>query len=1031
MTSNISRLVRNALDEIAEKSLQASDGKWLEELTAKCAVVIREWDVDEAWLSNGDWPDRETHYPNRTDIGIDVVARRASDGALIAIQCKSRQLDENGRGADITKAELDGFVATSDVPLWSERWLVTNGDVHVSRNALAALGPNPKPVKVVNFQSDLLKQWEAEVSRYPDQDNDDGVQTKDSMQREAIETSVGILKKHASINDRRARGRIILPCATGKSRIALRIIEELTEPGQSSAVLCPSIALVAQLRREFLINSEKPIKAMAVCSDATAGRGSDLSRDQTADIGSAAASEVKGLVTTDSEEIRKWIEDVAREQDRIGVIFGTYQSSHRIADALEAGSREIQVMIADEAHRTAGLRRMRGWEERLRDFTVCHDDRKFPARFRVYQTATPRVYDTGGKSRGNDDWVVRNMDDAEVFGVELYRRSYADAVANEWLTDYRILALGVNDEDAYRTANSLAASHGKLSTTQFMRGLVLALVMSGGVRPDDEAIRSSISFMNTIQASKGMTEALQSETVRNWVQRRLEENGTDSKVTRFKLQHLDAASNVTAREMAKARLADATDNEPYGIINVGIFGEGTDAPSLSAVGFLEARKSPVDVIQAVGRVMRRAPDKKMGYIICPILIPPHTDAETWLRNSGPDDGWRELGQILLALRAHDSRIEDNLADLMEIYLPPGQTGDIATMVTVGKEEDKRVSHYGHIGRSGDVEADIEDVLTGRKKPQDVFVSLDDVLSRPRSGVERIIGAKRNADGSIEMREAGIRRDKPRPDGTPGRVNVEQSKKTGRDAVNGKAGVKIDCRKRTGRTQEERTDAHVRNLFDRLDADKMGICVNLLSKSGLGRNRAERDVNILEDSIGEAKRHLHQDDLGPTLDRHFGLDALPEETRTGHADGCTIASLLLMNAALLHQRIAAGKWLPGITGMESAKSATDAVRELQGQWNRVARHDFLPVMEPAIEIIDEVEKSGRREGLNRALRHLAAEAERIAEDYADLGSDHAGPLFNKVMGNQASDGAFFTRPPAAALLARLTLNVAGGGGVQLD
>ena len=161
-----------------------------------------------------------------------------------------------------------------------------------------------------------------------------------------------------------------------------------------------------------------------------------------------------------------------------------------------------------------------------------------------------------------------------------------------------------------------------------------------------------------------------------------------------------------------------------------------------------------------------------------------------------------------------------------------------------------------------------------------------------------------------------------------------------------------------------------------------------------------------------------------LDRHFGLDQLADEKRKAQADGCTIAALLLMNAAMLHQRIAAGGWLPEISGMDAIKNAPDAIMEVSSQWNRIIRHDFQPVIAPAIDIIEEVQRSGRRTGLNRALRHLAGEAERIAESYADLGADHAGPLFNKVMGNQASDGAYFTRPPAAALLAQLTLDAAG-------
>ena len=242
-------------------------------------------------------------------------------------------------------------------------------------------------------------------------------------------------------------------------------------------------------------------------------------------------------------------------------------------------------------------------------------------------------------------------------------------------------------------------------------------------------------------------------------------------------------------------------------------------------------------------------------------------------------------------------------------------------------------------------------------------------------------------------------------------------------VNGDVGrsIKIDRAKRKEQNEAKKED-YIRSLFDQVE--NVGITINLLERSGLARNRAERDVNILEESIREATHCLKEDELDSVLDYHFGLDLLDDKKRKAQADGCTISALLLMNATMLHQRIAVGGWLPKISGMDSLKSAPNALEDILSQWNRITRHDFLPVIEPAIDIIEAVKTTGKRAGINRALRHLAGEAERIAEDYADLGADHAGPLFNKVMGNQKSDGAFFTRPPAAALLARLALDLSG-------
>ena len=787
--------------------------------------------------------------------------------------------------------------------------------------------------------------------------------------------------------------------------------------------------------------------ALAVCSDQTAARGSDLSKDQAADLSRASARDVKGRVTTDADEIAEWM--AALPEGGMGVIFGTYQSSHKIAEALTSSDTTLAVLVADEAHRTAGIRRVKGEDERLRDFTVCHHERRFPAAYRVYQTATPKIYKTQRERNAerrmqSRNWIVRSMDDENVFGPELYRKSYRDAVESGWLSDYRIIALGVNDPEAYQTANALAGLKGsRLSTVQFLRGLALALVMGGATRREEgrQVIRSSINFLNTVNKSKEMTKALASKTVREWVGNRLEAYGVREELADYRLQHLDADSNVAQREQAKAQLAAATDSEPRGILNVGIFGEGTDAPSLSAVGFLEPRKSPVDVIQAVGRVMRRSEEKDTGYILCPIVIPPNVDAEKWLANSNnPDDGWQALGQILMALRAHDDRIEERLEELMSVYLPPDPPEDeeVAIVVVVGSDTG-RATYYLHEGKQGSAEPAVERVVRGATPSADEFRPLSAAMPEGRGGKaeadapehppqnepHRIVTGKLNRDGSVEMREQGVERDKPKSDGTPGPVNVKKTKATGRKMLNGESGRKIipPRKRKTPEELEEIREQQTLKLLAASNVDDMGIFVNLLEKSGLCRNKALRSVNTLEEAIAEARLRLEEDELGAPLNAHFGLDKQSGEAGKDCADGCTIASLLLMNAAMLHQRIAAGAWLPGVVGLEVIKGAPNAAQLALRHWNTITRHDFRPVLEPAIEVIWKVQDTGRESGLNKAMRHIAAEAERLAEDYSDLGADYAGELFNKVMGNQASDGAYFTRPVAASLLARLALDTA--------
>ena len=1076
-------VISEALQTAHQVAHQQTDGKWLEGATVLTGPEIREWDLAEChpWTT---WPERETHFPETTnvDVGIDAVGVRRSDGGYIAIQCKSRQLDEHGVGAPISKVETDKFAAASAGDFWAERWIVTNGANALTDQAEQTHALSGGPIKLVNLVSDLRQQLATttveECPHCADPDNPDHRQTKSCMQDEAVEASVSILRKHAQSDSGglpvgQARGRIILPCGTGKTRISLRIVEQLTPSGALSIVLCPSIALVAQIRREYLQHAKSPLRVLAVCSDQTAGYDAKYDPkqeeksldpdDPTLDKSNVSASAVKGMVTTDPTEIAEWIER-GRGGDQISVIFGTYQSGGRVAEALRATGVTASVLIADEAHRTAGLRRNRKTsEDRLRDFTLCHDHEAFPATYRVYQTATPRIYNVKKpKSDRPSDWVVRTMDDESTFGVELYRKSYQEAVKSEWLSDYKIIALGINDPEAYQLVNQLAQdtqSKGrrKLTSADYLRGLAFTLAMGGATNAGQAGsvpIQSCIAFMNTVDKSRNMAKDLQSQTVRAWLQNWLDDNRQGQRAAHFQIEHLDASSSVVERDNAKDNLATGTPDRPNGIINVGIFGEGTDSPSLSAVAFLEARKSPIDVIQAVGRAMRTSPGKQRGYIICPILIPPNADPETFLSTSAPEEGWQELGQILLALRAHDSRIEDKLSSLMELYVPESAEV-VQSIVAIGDDEKKRAEYRQHTGPPGAAEAAVERVVEGKSTLSREF---EPIVSEPSLPSEtdaaqaaqattglvsesappifeptQIISGKRHDDGSIEIRRDSVARAKPKAKESRGQVDIDRSKKKAREMLNKGTGLRVSTPvkppKRKRKTADALAEQSAMHMLDLTGLGEHGnaICVNLLAKSGLTENRVMRDLNLLESSVKEAAFHMQADELAPVLDQHFGLQNLKRDDAKKQADGCTIAALLMMNAAMLHQRIARGGWLSDVSNLADVKHDVNVVRRMHREWNRIMRHDFRPVLEPAVDAIEAVENQGKLSGLERALRHIAAEAERIAETYADMGADHAGPLFNRVMGNQASDGAYFTRPTAASLAARLTLDAVDPSG----
>ncbi len=463
---------------------------------------------------------------------------------------------------------------------------------------------------------------------------------------------------------------------------------------------------------------------------------------------------------------------------------------------------------------------------------------------------------------------------------------------------------------------------------------------------------------------------------------------------------------------------------------MGIFGEGTDSPSLSAVAFLEPRKSPIDVVQAVGRAMRTAPGKNVGYIICPIWIPPDVDPELWLSSSQPREGWEILGGVLRALRAHDRRIEDELPRLLCCSLPKPPKEE-TTLVAMANSESREIDfgvHIGPVGHAKDVlEMCLEKNLPLESQSKISPLDTSNILNTVKPVY--LLAGKKHEDGSSDLREGLVVTDTPRPGESVGKININKTKALAQRMINNAEGRPAVDRRRIRKSNANRSGNGQLSLLEHL-CEEYGkaIRVNLLSKSGIARNRIERDANLLEEGVRESAIHLRDDGLTYELNRHFGLNHLKEESLAKQADGCMTASLLMMNAAMLHQRICDDRWMDKISNLSDLKSSVDVVREIELAWMQIMVHDFKPVLEPAVDCIRCIRKTGKLVGLERALHRIASDAERIAEMYADIGSDHAGPLFNRVMGNQASDGAYFTRPTAACIAARLTLDSVG---VDLD
>ena len=1058
--------LREALDIIGAHKEDAGDGKWLEGLTRDVAPHLTEWQIGQAWKW-ADWPDRVKTLGKHTrpaDDGVDLVAK-GRDGRLIAIQCKARGQTPEGYEGAVTAGDVSNFVATTQSLKWDERWIVSN--VKPSDSVWQRLGPLGDPETQIRWvviseaigveldNRNTAKGW--------------GEDPRTVMQDEAIKKTIAGLEalrraktRHPGWEPDESRGRTIMPCGTGKTRVGYEVSQRIAAEGLT-VVMAPSIGLIRQLRLAWLGWAERSgekLDTLSVCSDEHVAEPmrrrdkeeeravTDATRvgrddDPTEDQGSVYATELVGSVERESQGIGKWLEGRKERLGRRPVIFSTYQSGHQTAEALRKSKTRAALLICDEAHRTAGIRKAKRKRlgERIRSFTICHRSEDFPAQTRLYMTATPRVFAMGEGQR-NAEWEVHTMDDEATFGAECYRLSYKDAVEKGYISDYRIMAVmvpasghDVADREARKHEAKLAregdGTSAGVTTSLNVRKLAYAIAI-GGMVPDPKGsgqlpIGASIAFCNRIERSKNLATELMGQPVKDWLRTLATEAGVE--VKDYKIEHRDSNDSSARREEALQGLRSATTNEPYGVSNVGIFGEGIDTPELNAVAFIEPRKSPVDVIQAVGRVMRRSAKKKMGYIVVPLAIPPRQNAEAWLEGCESTEGWKELGQILNALRAHDGRIERELAKLCVFVVPP-QDEPAQHLVVVRDVQGEYAAFWnGPIDGLEEVVADVGQGTSARERLAEhgkLHDAREVKVVDARPCATYIVDDRRENRPLIAPVDTS-REWKAEKGGYATEPAVERARQVLKEEIRKpKDRRKLrPARKRAKSKKEGKFNRSTQRSLELLYAlQREGahtIRVNVLERSGL-LNGPERDFNVLRGSVENAAARLKEDALEDELKGQLGMQHTIKDGKK-RADACTVTALLLMTASIVHARIERSGGLKGrkTVSLTDIKSHEAPAEALMSAWDEILAIDYQPVFKKARDLLRHLTRQVRKTAaLDAAIRMIARDAGEIADTYATMGMDHAGELFNKVMGDQAADGAYFTRPVAGVLLAELAM-----------
>ena len=555
------------------------------------------YDFDEVWPWM-DWPGRR----GQPDTGIDLVARDRGSGDLVAIQCKFYSPT-----ATLSWNHVSTFVGMLGQPEFASGLIVSTAGAE-SVNLHANIQHHAKAIRVwrvEDFEASAVDWGQFRIDR-PDQLALREPKRLRPHQEQAIANVAEEFERHR-------RGQLIMACGSGKTFTSLRLAEQLVGAGGSVLFLVPSINLLSQAVKAWATDARKPLASFAVCSDVHAGwrrraGDEDLSPN---DLAFPASTDTAALLQR------------VRVRERAGpeamtVVFSTYQSIDVITQAQQQGLSDFDLVVCDEAHRTTGAFKDAGDQS---VFTRIHDEAQVRARRRLYMTATPRVYGDQTKAKAaQHDVVLASMDDEATYGPVFHELGFGDAVAQSLLTDYRVIILAVN-EDAVSGAfqRQLAADGTDLALNDVARivGCWHGLSKRGPQFAGDQvAMQRAVAFSSTIKASKAFAEMFPR------IANEALEHRRDANAVKIETDHVDGTNNVKVRSEALAWLEARPGQGVCRVLsNAKCLTEGVDVPALDAVLFLQPRRSIVDVVQAVGRVMRLAPGKDYGYVILPVAVP--------------------------------------------------------------------------------------------------------------------------------------------------------------------------------------------------------------------------------------------------------------------------------------------------------------------------------------------------------------------------------------------------------------------------
>ncbi|MFA4718050.1 DEAD/DEAH box helicase [Helicobacter pylori] len=613
---------------------------------------------------------------NKGDRGIDMVITTTSK-EYIAVQCKFHQNSISLNDISTFLSQLQagvGEVRFKKGIIISTSKLTSTALEEIEQIRSTGMGIDIDEITEEDFIYSRID-WE----KFDPTKTEDEIPLCDKKKPRSHQIEAINATKEYFSSPKNARGKLIMACGTGKTYTSLKIMEAL-DP-KITLFLAPSIALLSQTFREYAQEKSDPFYASIVCSDDKVGKGKKNKSDD--DIDDINFSELPLKPSTRLEDILSVYEKAQKENKRF-IIFSTYQSALRIKEAQEAGLKEIDLIICDEAHRTVGAMYSSILSNERDDknaFTLCHSDKNIKATKRLYMTATPKVYSESSKAKAKEsDNVIYSMDDEEIFGEEIYTLNFSKAIALDLLTDYKVIILAVRKENLSGVTNSVNKKISqleakgtkldkKLINNEFVckivgthKGLAKQdLIVLDDENKEDHNLQNqydtapsqrAINFCKSIQTSKNIKDSF--ETIMECYDEELKKKSF--KNLKISIDHIDGTMNCKDRLEKLEELNQFEPNTCKVLSNAKCLSEGVDVPALDSIVFFDGKSAMVDIIQAVGRVMRKAKRKKRGYIILPIAL-----EESEIKNLDEavnNTNFKNIWKVIKALRSHDPSLVD-------------------------------------------------------------------------------------------------------------------------------------------------------------------------------------------------------------------------------------------------------------------------------------------------------------------------------------------------------------------------------------